>query len=214
MQALPPDERTSKNLDQMMDHVVTMHNKTLAPAQKPATAGNVIPPPAIAASADGHSNLYMLSRLLTQGYIPQLSDNTWSSAKDQAFYKRFWSGMTYFIWDGGPLTNNKDSKNPLVGAWHKGLDEKVAAFTLVQVADEKQMTESALATLRTRAGNIDSKALLESELLDRKTKVDAIEEALKKQPFDLKNLQTALSNYEKSVKTPWEIIGNKLGMKW
>jgi hypothetical protein len=93
--------------------------------------------------SEGHGFLYLLSRLITKGYIPQLSDHTWSGAKDQTFYKKIWSGMTYYLWDGGPLTNNKDSKNPLVGAWHNGLQEKVAAFTLVHVQDEKSMITAA-----------------------------------------------------------------------
>ncbi len=164
--------------------------------------------------SEGHGFLYLLSRLITKGYIPQLSDHTWSGAKDQTFYKKIWSGMTYYLWDGGPLTNNKDSKNPLVGAWHNGLQEKVAAFTLVHVQDEKSMITAAFEAMKKKSQNIDGKALLEAELLDRKAKVDALENVLKTQPLNEKDFKNALAAYEASVKTKWEIVGNKLGMKW
>lgn len=210
---MKPEDRQWKTLKQMIDAVVEGKNiPASAPAEWESTQWNVTPPPEVFTMSDGHSNLYLLSRLITQGYIPQLSDNTWAGAKDQSWYKKIWSGMTYFAWDGGPLTNNKDSKNPLVWAWHNGLQKKVGDFALAAAQDEKSMITQSLEAMK--AKNIDSKALIEAELLQRQWRVDAIENALKKQPFDLKDLQKAMSDYEKSVKTKWEILWNKLGMKW
>jgi hypothetical protein len=216
--ALTPEERQQKTLTQMIDHVVSKENekKKEAEAFDPngmdaqKVAGKN---PEIFTLSEWHSHLYLLSRLIMKGYIPQLSDNTIASIREQKWaWSKLWWGMKYLLWDGGPLTNNKDSKNPLVWAWHKWLSDKVAWFTTEVAKDEKWMITEALAAMKGK--NIDSKALIEAELLERKWKVDAIETALKKQPLDLKWLQSAMADYEKSVKTKWEIIGNKLGMKW
>lgn len=215
IKAMKQEDKQSKSLEQIMNHVVENENKVKDPPKQEWVAQvkeNESRVSSIYTLSEGHGYLYLLSRLMTQGYIPQLSDNTWSGSKDQWFLKRIGSGITYFLWDGGPLTNNKETKNPLVGAWHNGLQEKVAALTLTHATEEKNMISEALTAMK--AKNIDGKVLLESELLDRKTKVDAIEAVVKKSPLDEKALKEALSAYEKSVKTKWEIIGNKLEMKW
>lgn len=208
------DGTSKMTVKQVSDHIIAEENKKKQDVKESETIQEWTPSPDVFTMSEGHGFLYLLSRLITKGYIPQLSDHTWSGAKDQTFYKKIWSGMTYYLWDGGPLTNNKDSKNPLVGAWHNGLQEKVAAFTLVHVQDEKSMITAAFEAMKKKSQNIDGKALLEAELLDRKAKVDALENVLKTQPLNEKDFKNALAAYEASVKTKWEIVGNKLGMKW
>lgn len=41
------------------------------------TVSNNPPPAEIFTLSEGHSDLYLLSRLVMRGYIPQLSDNMW-----------------------------------------------------------------------------------------------------------------------------------------
>jgi hypothetical protein len=209
IKALTPEQKQSKSLEQMANIVIEKENEKKKEGKiEGKKAPDVVPPPELFTLSKGHSNLYLLARLMTQGYIPQLSDNAWADRKTQPLWDKF----KYFTWDGGPLTNNKDSKNPLVWAWHNGLQEKVSGFTLAQVADEKNMISEALTAMKSK--NIDGKSLIEAELLERKWKADILETVLKTAPLDEKALKNALSAFESSVKTKWEIIGNKLWMKW
>ncbi len=210
---LDPQAKESMTLQQASDFLVNKKNELIVAQNEgeknaPVT---VVPPIDIYTLSDGHSSLYLLARLMTKGYIPQLSDNMWAKTPDQSWLKNIWSKMQYVLVDGGPFTNNKDSKNPVVGAWHTKLMDKVAAFSLIHVADEKTMLADSMAGMK--AKNFDGKVALEAELLDRKAKVDAIEAVLKKAPLDEKALKDALGAYENSVKTKWEAIFHKIGTK-
>lgn len=198
--ALTPDERQKRNLDEMADYVVNKENENATaspvpvtdPEWKPAKVPpNTPSPESILNEYGAYGDLIVVARMVEYGYLPKINYTAGEVLNKEGKMPRLLKWAIYIgLW--GPLTNNKPGEN-----WFSGKHRQYEQ-TFYKWLDEKIKIERQ--EIATRTNNPSFQGLYD-ETIARSKSLDSLKAAI--DSWNAEGIKKALSEYRKAAKTPF-----------